>query len=62
MARRRLRLEHRALQIHVHDVIEHFLADVFSFFLAVQADTVHQNVEPAEMTCDVVHHPARVGH
>ncbi len=59
--RRGLRLEHRALQVHVDDVIEHLLGDVLGLLLAIQADAVDQNVEPAEMRGDLVHHPARFG-
>jgi hypothetical protein len=57
--RRRLRLEHRPLQVDVDDVIEFLFADGVGAFFAVQADTVHEDVELSEMRGDVVDHALR---
>ena len=52
---RRLRLEHRALQVCVDDVIEVCFGHLFGPLLAIEAYRVHEDVEVAEMLRDVVH-------
>ena len=59
MTRRRLRLEHRALQIDVHHVVELFLADFFRFLFAVESHAIHEDVEPPEPPDDIVYQTAR---